>query len=286
MRKHPAKTRRWTPCVVMLEGRALLSALDFSTAAGALAPAAHKTTTGHPIAPHPPTDLETIARDGFDNDDLVWQAAPQAAGPQSPGARELAPVLVARNDHDTSAARILPWGDPDDLSQGTLSGHLIDARPAGALAQGRPPGSSGAFDSTDSSAGPGQPGPEGAADRLDARLRLARRGRTATTPPAEPQAIPGPQGLGMIAEALPFGRDSLERAVDRVFAGIDDLAPRPVTWQRASVSVLPPLGLAALAMAMEIQRRRASPGRSARPIASLRVPGVGPGAGRRRSWNA
>lgn len=278
MRKHPPTTRHYTPGVDPLEGRSLLSALGVSSEApAAVAVSLHKTTS-HPVVSHSSVESDLYERDdhGFDDtDEVSIQAASKGRSERVP-----APAAVGRSDQDFHSSRILPFGDP--VTSVLTAAHPFDGWQPSGFGHGRPQSSPAQEElaPNSSSPDPALPGRERATDLLRPARRLAEPASRKPAADQDPEPSPAPRGLGMISEVLPFAGDSLERAVDRICAGIDDLGGRPPDGQSTPASIVPPLALATLAATMEIGRRQASRARAGRPIACLRVPGFGVG-GRR-----
>jgi hypothetical protein len=86
---------------------------------------------------------------------------------------------------------------------------------------------------------------------------------SAHAPTGNQDELPRPSGADLIANALPFDRAALDRAIDRLFQQFETLSPGELIWQRPARLVLYSLAMASTFAAIDALRRRWGRGRRA-----------------------
>jgi hypothetical protein len=137
--------------------------------------------------------------------------------------------------------------------------------------------------------------PETPADSAARALKAAGVSAVERKPAAGSEAIAPPRGFSLITEALPFARDSLERAIGRFLTRIESLGVGRPAWQESLASWIPWLVLTVAASAgaagwwrrqgVEDGAEQDKPGRSGR-IGRHGLPGLPSPRSTRHPWTS
>jgi hypothetical protein len=262
MRKHQKSFRHCSLCVDVLEERLLLSGGSFGTKGVALAAVAvahqarasdfSESDDGPSGASRPDTDLT-------EDENVVSVRAAATTGTSARAASDpglsAGSVIGIRSGPD--AGTVFASGF-DSVSAGTpmASAAAVAVHPAAPSVAGSPgvdrPAS---LVSRDASAAK-WPGPDLPPASEKGASGSAASGPAAAAPGVEP--IAPPRGFGLITEAFPFVRASLEQAVDRFLTRIEEIRPGSARWHGSArpLTLLELLLFAAAARAVARKCRR------------------------------